>query len=337
MSTTRIKLLLLLLCTFLLTSCVIEQANPSLSNDKPESQIETKAKLNIAAMRGPTALGLLRLFEDASLEEAINDYDILIAGSPDEITVSLIRGETDIAAVPVNLAAILYNRTEGEIRVIALNTLGVLYFIENGNEIHSINDLRGKTLFNMGKGTTPEFSLNYVLAQNGISEAELIIEYRHEATEIAALLEAGAANLALLPEPFVSTVLARNPNLRIALSLTEEWAKVSNGTGLVTGAVVVRNSFLLENPDAVSAFLDEYRRSVEFTKTNLSETASLATQWGIIPNTNIAEVAIPNCNIVFIEGAEMKHYISAYLSVLYAADPASVGGSLPSDSFYYIR
>jgi len=273
---------------------------------------------------------------DAEQGLTANDYRFTLAGAADELSAALLRGELDIIAVPVNLASILYNRTEGGVTALVLNVLGVLYVLEDGDKIHSVADLRGETLFNTGKGTTPEFVLDYILARNGIGDGEVTVEYRSEATEIAALLEQGLATLAVLPQPYVTSVLARNDKLRVALSFTEEWEKVSEGgASFVTGATIVRTGFLEQNRDAIDAFLDEYKASVAFTESNLAETAALVAEVGIIPNAALAEIAIPQCNVVFRAGLDMERDISAYLEVLFSANPQAIGGALPGEDFYY--
>ena len=304
-----------------------------------ESVLPSEATaINIAAMRGPTSMGLVKLMKDADNGETVNDYTFTLAGAADEITANIVNGSLDIAAVPVNLASVLYNRTEGGVMVLALNTLGVLYVIEAGDTIESVEDLRGQTIFSTGKNTTPEFSLNYILDQNGISLEEVTIDYRSEASEVGTLLEQGQASIAVLPEPYVTTVLARNDSLRIALSLSDEWDKVSGDNGaLVTGAVIVRTEFLEENKEAVDAFMDEYKASVAYAQEDIEGTAALIAEYGIIPSAALAAVALPKCNVVFREGAEMKKDISSYLDILFTANPQSVGGAVPHDEFYYAR
>ena len=313
-----------------------DSASTSLPSES--DALDENPPINIAAMRGPTAMGMVKLMKDADNDETANDYTFSLAGAADEITANIVNGSLDIAAVPVNLASVLYNRTDGGVKVLALNTLGVLYVVEAGDTIETIEDLRGQTIFSTGKNTTPEFSLNYVLEQNGIALDEVTVDYRSEASEVGALLEQGQANIAVLPQPYVTTVLARNDSLRIALSLAEEWDKVSGDNGsLVTGAVIMRTAFLEENKDAVDAFMDEYKASVEYAQTDVEGAAALVAEYGIMPSAALAAVALPHCNVVFREGAEMKKDIASYLEILYSANPQSVGGNLPHDEFYYER
>lgn len=306
--------------------------------EEAEAPTAEKADINIAALKGPTALGMLKIMSDNEAGNAANNYSYSIHGTADEITVGLNKGTLDIAAVPANLASVLYNNTDGAIQALAINTLGVLYVVENGETISSVEDLKGKTVYSTGKGTTPEFAMNYILSANGIDPTkDLTIEFKSESSEVAAMLAADSAPaIAVLPQPFVTTVQKKNPAVRIALNLTEEWDKISTDSGMVTGVVVARKAFLEENPAAVSAFLDEYKLSTEYVNANVDDAAALSEHFDIIPAA-VAKTAIPLCNIVFIDGSDMKDKLSGYLSVLHEQNPKSVGGALPDDGFYYAR
>ncbi len=291
-----------------------------------------QAPVRIASLKGPTTMGLVKMMEDHADDSS---YAFTVAGTADEIVPLLVKGELDIAFVPANLASVLYNKIEGGVQVAAINTLGVLYVVEVGDTVHSPEDLKGKTLYSTGKGTTPEYALNTVLEKNGIDPAkDLTIEFKAESTEVASALGAGQVTLAMLPQPYVTAVQAQNPDLRIALSLTDEWAKALPDSALVTGVVLIRGDFIQNNPESVSSFLNEYRQSVAYTNENPTEASVLIEKAGIA-KAPIAQKAIPLCNIVCIEGAEMARKVSGYLSALYQQDAASVGGSLPNEDFYY--
>ena len=291
----------------------------------------------VAALKGPTAMGMVKMMSDAP-----DAYDFTISAAIDEITPKLVKGEVDIAAVPANMASVLYNNTEGAVKVLAINTLGVLYIVENGDSgVSSIADLKGRTLYASGKGASPEYALNYLLAQNGLDpETDVTVEYKSEHAECLASLLANEGSLALLPQPFVTTAQTKSENIRVALDLTEEWdtiqAESNAPSTLVTGVVVGRTEFVEEHPEAVSAFLDHYQASVEYVNANVDEAAQLVGQYEIV-TAEVAQKALPECNIVFIEGAEMKDSLSGYLSVLFEQNPKSVGGALPNDAFYYSR
>ena len=297
---------------------------------------ETAAEgLRVAGLKGPTTMGLVNLMES---EEGAN-YTFSMYGAADEIVPLLVKGELDAAAVPANLAATLYQKTQGQVEVACVNTLGVLYIVENGDTVQSVADLKGQTIVTTGKGTTPEYVLRYVLSQNGIDpDKDVIIEYLSEATEVAARLTAPSTDsrtiVAMLPQPFVTSVVAQSEGgVRVALDMNEEWQKVA-GSRLVTGVTVVRKEFAEANPDVMAQLMTDYAASVESVTADLSGTAALCEQYGVVAKAALAEKALPSCNIVFETGDEMKTDLTAYLQVLYDADPASVGGALPGEDFY---
>ena len=311
-------------------------------SEETESPAGEETPVRVMALKGPTAMGMVQLMDSAE-SGAVNGnaYTFTIAASADEVTPKLVQGEADIAAVPANLASVLYNNTEGQVQVLAINTLGVLYIVENGSSIQSVSDLAGKTIYASGKGSTPEYALNYILSANGIDpEADVTIEWKSEHSECVAALAADEDGIAMLPQPFVTTAQAQNEALRIALDLTEEWdalqADAESPSALLTGVAVVRTAFAEEHPEAVNAFLDSYQESVDYVNANLSDAAALIEKYDIVPAA-VAEKALPYCNIAFIEGSEMQEKLSGYLNVLFEQNPVSVGGALPADDFYYIR
>ena len=293
---------------------------------------ETAAEgLRIAGLKGPTTMGLVNLMNS---EEGA-DYTFTMYGAADEIVPLLVKGELDAAAIPANLAATLYQKTEGQVEVACVNTLGVLYILEKGDSIQSVADLKGQTIVTTGKGTTPEYVLRYVLSENGIDpDTDVTIEYCSEATEALSQLQAGVATIAMLPQPFVTSALSQVEGLRVALDMNEEWQKVA-GSQLVTGVLVVRKDAVEADPDAFAAFLDGYAASVEAANTDLEGTAALCESYGIVAKAALAQKALPECNIVFETGEQMKTDLTNYFQVLYDADPTSVGGALPADDFYY--
>lgn len=291
--------------------------------------------VRVAALKGPTAMGMVKLMEDSENGLTVPNYEFAIT-TTDEIVPNITKGEVDIAAVPANIASVLYNNTDGAVQVLAINTLGVLYVVEKGDAVQSVEDLRGKTIYATGKGATPEYALNYVLTQNGIDPTtDVTIEYKSEAAEILPLLAQNEDAIAILPQPFVTSAMANVEGLRVALDWTQEWDAVAeDGSSLVTGVVVVRTEFAQEYPDAVAAFCEEYAASTAYAQTNVEETAALIGEYGIV-DAAIAEVALPACNITYIDGDEMQVMLSGYLAVLFAQEPTSVGGTLPDEAFYY--
>ena len=328
------KLTLFLLLALMISSLAGCSSNVKKEEVKEEASVVAK----VTALKGPTGMGLVKMISDENSKEE-KGYEFNIANSVDEITPKIVNKEIDIAAVPANLASVLYNNTNGEVVTLAINTLGVLYVIENGNSINSIEDLKGKTIYSSGKGAIPEYSFNYILEQNGIDpNSDVTVEYKSEHTECLASLLNDEDGIAVLPQPFVTTALSKNENLRIALDLTKEWEALENNNGstLITGVVVASKEFVDEYPQKVASFLEEYKKSVDFTNNNLDEAAKLIEENGIVPEA-VAKKAVPYCNIVFINGEDMKEKLSGYLQVLYDANPKSVGGKIPDEAFYYIQ
>jgi len=265
-----------------------------------------------------------------------NTYNFTLGGSPEDMTAGIISGSLDIAAVPINLASVLYNRLEGEIRLIGINTLGVLSILDSTGEINEIEDLRGKTVNIIGQGATPQFALEHILRQNGLEPGtDVHIEFNAEPAELASLMVAGNIQLGMLPQPFVTTVLNNNADVRLAIDLTHEWAVATPGTQFVQTAIVVRTEFLEDNVDAVKLFLEDHYRSVAYVNANPESAAELMERYDIIPAA-IAVGAIPRSNLVHIDGVAMIPFVEAVLGVLHGANPQAVGGALPSEDFFFL-
>ena len=311
-------------------------AQPEISEERPEELFpsrdpEPAVSMRIGALRGPTAMGMAKMLG--------NDLDqYTLAGSADELTPAFIKGDLDIICVPANLAAVLYNKTEGQVVTLAVNTLGVLYIVENGGEtVQSMADLKGKTLVAAGKGSTPEYGLRYLLEQNGLDpDKDVTVDWKSEHAECVAALAAGTADLALLPQPFVTVAQGKlGDGLRAALDLTAEWDALDNGSAMVTGVAVARRDFVEKYPQVTGWFLEAYEQSARWVNQNPAEAAELIAANGIIESPAVAEKALPYCNIVCLTGQEMFEKLSGYLQVLAEAAPESVGGALPGDDFYY--
>ena len=331
------KKLLSLLLVFsmmfcLLVGCSTEDSRESVSNENPTE----KTNINIGCMKGPTAIGMIKLLSDSDAGNTSNKYSHTIAGTADELSVGLINGDIDIAAVPCNLASIFYQKTNGEVVTVAINTLGVLYIVEEGNSIQSVNDLAGKTIYSTGQGTTPEYTLRFLLSAAGLDpDTDVTIEYKSEASEVVATLAQNPDAVAMLPQPYVTVALNGNENLRIALDVTEEWENLSDST-VVTGVIVARKSFIESNKDAFNAFLDEYKNSTTYANSNIEETSTLLEEYDVF-KAAIAKKAIPYCNVTYVDNQEMKTKILAYLKVLYDENPAAIGGNLPEEGMFYIN
>ncbi len=300
---------------------------------------EEKMTVRVGGMKGPTSMGLLFLKEENEAGEALENYEFTMVTAADELLPLMIKGELDIALVPANVAGVLYNKTEGGISVIDINTLGVLYMVSGDNSIRKVEDLKGKTIYLTGKGTTPDYVLHYILSGNSLSESDVTLEYKSEATEVAALLAENPAAIGLLPQPFVTVACSQNEALSVVMDMNEQWSLLQgeNGSRMVTGVTVVRNAFLEENEQAVKHFLQEHRESTDAINENVEKGAELAVNAGIIAKEPIAKKTIPKCNITYIDGAEMEQALSGYLQVLFEQNAASVGGKLPEEGFYYIQ
>ena len=309
---------------------------PAAAETPASAETAAAGTLRVAGLKGPTTMGLINLVDSAANGE---DYgftlDFSMYGAADEIVPQLVKGELDAAAIPANLAATLYQKTNGQIQVAAVNTLGVLYIVEQGDTVQSVADLKGQTILTTGKGTTPEYVLRYVLTANGLDpDTDVDIQYFSEATEALAQLQAGAGTIAMLPQPFVTSALSQVEGLRVAIDLNDAWEQAA-GSQLVTGVLVARTEAIEADPEAFDAFLTAYEQSTEAANTDIEGTAALCEEYGIVAKAALAQKALPECNIVFETGDQMKTDLSTYLQVLYDADPSSVGGAMPDDAFYY--
>lgn len=296
-----------------------------------------KTAVNLAVLKGNTGMSAVKLLSDNDAGTAANDYSVTLAAAPDEVTGKLINGDIDIAALPTNVAATLFNKTDGGIQVLALCGLGVLYVVENGESVQSVADLRGKTLYATGQAANPEYVLNYILRQNGLEPGtDVTIEWK-TSDELTTLMASGEVDLAMMPVPAATGVMIKNPDIRFALDFTKEWDGVTtNGSVLTMSCVVVRTEFAQEHPEAVNAFLTEYAASIDYVKNNVDAAAELVAQYEITPNAAIAKAAIPQINLVCVTGEDIQPSIQGYYEVLWQADPKSIGGAMPTDDFYYV-
>lgn len=300
---------------------------------------EEKVTVKVGALKGATTLGLLPLEDKAANGEAGENYEFSMMTAADELLPMMIKGELDIALLPSNVASILYQKTNGGVTVIDINTLGVLYMVSGDSSVTGVEDLAGRTIYLTGKGTTPDYVLHYILSGNGMdADSDCTLEYKSEATEVAALLAENPDAIGLLPQPFVTAACAQNDTLSVILDMNEEWEKLQgeDGSRLVTGVTVVRNEFLQEHENAVATFMEEHQASAQSMNSDVENGAKLAAASEIIAKEPIALKAIPKCNITYIDGADMKQALSGYLEVLYEQNPESIGGALPGDDFYYV-
>ena len=298
------------------------QAEPE---PEPEAAPVEPAEVHVASLKGPTSIGLASFMGNVDTLELNNTYTFTIATAADEILPAVIKGEVDIALIPANAAAVLYNKTEGGISVIDINTLGVLNVVTGDESIQQFADLAGKTVYMTGKGATPEYAMNFLLNKAGIAD-QVTLEFKSEPTEVVQALSADATAVGVLPQPFAT-----------AACVTDVWASsVDDGSQLLTGVTIVRNEFLAEHPEAVAEFIEQQAASVDAANADPAGVAPLVVAAGIIDAEPVAAKAIPSCHLVCITGAEMQSALSGYLQTLFDSDPASVGGALPTDSFYFL-
>ena len=327
-----VSLLLAVALAFTLAGCGTKEEPAADDSDEL-----TPAEVNLYVLSGPTGIGAMNLWAAADAGETANTYHITMPGANDEVVAALSNGQADIAAVATNLAATLYNKTDGGVTVLAVNTLGVLSLLGNGREAASIADLAGRTIYAPGQGANPEYILRYVLRGNGLDpDRDVTLRFVGEGSELLTVWQTDPEAVILAPQPVATSILMQNENAQTLFDMTEEWDKVSGGEStLMMGCVIVRNAFLQEHPDAVTLFLQEYAASIEKAQSDAAGTAALCEQYGLIPKAALAEKALPYCGLTFVTGAEMKAGLSGYLQVMFDADPRSVGGAMPDDGFYY--
>lgn len=308
------------------------------ASGQEDPELTCQAGVRVGSLKGPTSMGLVSLMDKASKGETANVYEFTMAGKADELVGKIANGDLDIALVPANVASVLYNKTQGNVTVLDINTLGVLYVVASDDSITSMADLKGRSIYMTGKGTTPEYVMNYLLKGNGLSTSDVDLQFKSEATEVASLLKEDSSAIGVLPQPFATAACIQNPDLKTVLDLTEQWNLLNKDTGsmLVTGVTLVRSDFLRENQAPVAEFLEEHAQSALFATEHVEEAAELIAAQGIVEKAPIAQKALPYCNIMCLTGQEMKDALSGYLSTLMEQDPKSIGGQLPGDDFYYM-
>ena len=328
------KVLAVMMSIALCAASLVGCANAEETTKNGQETVE----IRVGSLKGPTSMGLVYLMSRSEKGETVNNYSFTMAAAADELLPKMVSGDLDIVLVPSNVAGVLYSKTEGGVSVIDINTLGVLYMVSGDTSIQSMEDLKGRTVYLTGKGTTPDYVLQYLLTENGLTVDDVILEYKSEATEVAAVLAENPNEVGVLPQPFVTAACIQNEALSVVIDMTAEWAALQGegGSSLVTGVTVVRNEFLQEYPEEVAEFLNEHKDSAAYANENVEAAAELVAGYGIIEKAPVAVKAMPYCNITYIDGENMKQALSGYLEVLYEQDASSVGGSLPGDDFYYI-
>ena len=328
-----LAILLTMALVFALVGCS-DTDTTSTPNVSTDSEAYTAVDMSVAYMTGPTGIGMAKLNADSDAKLTANNYTFTVATAATDITGKFLKGEINIASVPTNVAANLYNKSNGKVRMLAVNTNGVLSILEKGNTIKSVADLKGKTIYSTGKGQNPEYILNYILNKNVINPATDVTINFVSSDDLKAKLISGEAEIAMAPEPLATAVMVQNKQLNRALSINDEWSKVSD-TELMMGCVIALDSYVEANPKAIEKFLEEYEASIKFATTNIDETATYCEKYGIAPKAAIAKKSIPICNLCYVTGTDMKTNVNGYYSVLFDADPTSIGGKLPADDLYY--
>lgn len=313
-----------------------ERSASGMQGEQPETDVLPR----VVALKGPTAMGMVKMMADSAAKSSRIERDrFRIESAPDAVIPAVTKGEADIFAVPSNLASVLYNKTKGQIQVLAINTLGVLHVVERGDSIKTIAELKGKTIVMSGQGAMPEYALNYLLEKSGLSTSDITIEWKHEHSEVLAALSADTDRqlVAVLPQPFVAVAQSKLEDLRDAIDLNETWDQIGAGetkSAMITGVVVVRKAFAEAHPEAVKAFLAEYKASVAYTNEHVEDAAQMIGSYDIVP-APIAKKAIPASHITFVEGVEMKQMLQGFYEVLFKQNPKAIGGKLPADDFYF--
>lgn len=313
------------------SSSTSSAASSAASSSDAAEVTQAADSLRIASMKGPTSVGLASMMQQ-------NQGVFTVAAAADEVSALLLQDEVDIACVPANLAATLYNKTDGAVRVIDVNTLGVLYVVTADESVDSLEALAGRTVYMTGKGTVPEYTLRALLAAAGMSMDDVDVQFKSEAAEVAALLGADENAVGILPQPYATALTLKNSDVKMTIDLTQVWEEATGGSqgSVITGVTVARASFVEENSEVIDEFLARHAASALVAQSDPASITSTVVDLGIIESEAIAEAAIARCNVTCLTGEGMKSALSGYLDALYAQDPSSVGGSLPEDDFYYL-
>ena len=317
------------------TEIIVTESQPTPENTpEPAPAADSELPINIMVLNGTTGFGMAKLISDARNGEAALNYNISVETDASAVTAALISGDCDIAALPTNAAATVYNKTQGSVQMLAINTLGVLYLVVNGEtvSVENLSDLSGKTVYVPAQN--PTFLFKAILSAAGLENVTVDNTYAQPA-DLRTALAAGEVDIAVLPEPMVTIARAANENLVTALDLTAEWDKVQPAGSLVQGCVVARTDFAAEHPAEVAAFLEEYEASIAYLAEDAAAAGTLIEETGVFTNGAVAAKAIPNCNVCFLSGEDMKSAMTLFCETLFALEPAAVGGAVPGEDFYW--
>lgn len=312
-----------------------QDAQTQQPTDAVEAGYEEGLTTRVAALKGPTAMGLVCLMDENEGDTAHYSFDLYTAG--DEIVPLIAKGEVDIALIPTNLAATLYQKTEGGVQVLDVNAGNVLYVVSHDETLTDLSGLKGKTVYMTGKGTSPDWTLQYLLKKAGMSESDLTIEFKSEATEVVSALAQDAAAVGILPQPFATVAMMQDQEMSVNFPLENAWKEYSpDGSGIATGVTIVRKAFAEEHPAAVAQFVLDHQASVQSAEEDPASAAALIEEYGIV-KAAVAQQVIENFNpMVATTGEAMQTWVSGYLEMLYEIAPDAVGGKLPDEGFYYL-
>lgn len=335
----------IILIIALLAGCASNTNNPATGEDQVQEQNNTEdikeepkeaTQVTIAGLKGPTSIGMIKMIDETAMNSQDYKVEYIAESAPDALTAKIINGEIQISSVPANLASVLYNKTEGEIQLMAVNTIGNLYIVGT-DEISSLADLEGKTLGMSGKGSTPDFAMNYILKQNGL-EGKVELDYSPDHATLAQSVIAGDTGIALLPQPFVTQTMMKNSDVKMLVDLNEAWEEASSGASqLYMGCIVVNKEFAENNKEFVAEFLKEYEASVDWVIENPKDASLLVEKNEIMPSAAIVEKAIPYCGISYVSAQEAKTGLNDFFKILFDSNPSSIGGKLPDDAFYFAQ
>ncbi|WP_312815471.1 ABC transporter substrate-binding protein [Sedimentibacter sp.] len=321
----KISLLLMLITVLLAAGC-----------NKQEPVNTEPVNVTIAGLKGPTSIGMIKMIDERALNTDKYNVSYVTESAPDALTGKIINGEIQISSVPINLAPVLYNKTGGKVQLMAVNTIGNLYIVGT-DDIESIGELEGKMLGMSAKGSTPDFAMNYLLNQNNISD-KVELNYAMDHATMSQSVIAEDTKVALLPQPFVTQAMIKNSNVKILVDLNEAWKAATNNTSqLYTGAVIVNKDFAENNKDFVEEFLKQYEASVKWVLENQKDASLLVEKNEIMPSAAVVEKAIPYCGIVYEPAHNVKNGLNEFYKILFDSNPASVGGKLPDEGFYFTK
>ena len=292
-------------------------------------------EINVSVLNGSTGFGAAKLISDSEEGKTALNYNFTVEKLAENVTKGLINGSIDIAALPTNAAAALYKKTEGGVKIAAVNTLGVLYLVTNGEKlsINNISELEGKTIYCPDQN--PAFIFKAICNAHGVNVT--IDTYYAKPEELRDALVNGMVDMAVIPEPMVTIAKSKNNKLTTALDLTEEWEKAYGENTLLQGCIVVRTEWAEAHPQELEQFLAEYKASIEYTNSNPKEASQLVVAAGMVEAAPVAEKAIPKCNIVYMDGDEMAAALDVFFAKLYEQDPKAVGGALPDSEIYLVK